>query len=89
VSGANQEKMEKLLRSIDVDNEKELEKKAATVRTTIESSSIPPPVAREISESYHRLSRLTHGSAKLLARPIKLNYDNGLSFPVGQTNYRP
>jgi len=66
-SNANQEKIEKLLRSIDVDNPKELEKKAATVRATIESSPIPPAVAREISESYERLLRGTPGGPTSVA----------------------
>jgi pyruvate,water dikinase len=54
-SNANQEKIEKLLKSVDVDNARKLESKARAVRTMIESSPIPRDVATEILESYQRL----------------------------------
>jgi pyruvate,water dikinase len=53
----NQEKIERLLDVIDVDDARVLEDKAALVRKLIESSPIPPEVVAEVSESYAHLQR--------------------------------
>jgi pyruvate, water dikinase len=67
-SSANQEKIEKLLRGIDVDNPRKLESNASSVRTMIESSPIPRDVARKISESYGHLLRGMKGISSVAVR---------------------
>lgn len=58
-AGGTGEKIDALLGSVDVDDERELEGKAAAVRRMMESSPIPEGVARAIAEAHERLIGLS------------------------------
>jgi pyruvate, water dikinase len=68
-SNGNQRKIKKLLEKIDVDNPGQLERRAAKVRTMIESAPIPRELEREISQSYNALRRgMKRGPASVAVR---------------------
>jgi pyruvate,water dikinase len=85
----NRQKIEKMLRGIDVDDHKQLERRASLIRQAIESTRIPKEVENAITKSYQALlSDTSAGMASVAVRSSATTEDlKDASFAGQQSSF--